>query len=74
MSLYEGIHRSTDPGAKASFEYLLVYSTCFALYLFPVALRHVGGMKRGGATPPRSIVGETSARAANCAATSLMGL
>jgi hypothetical protein len=74
MSLYEGIHRNTDPGAKASFEYLLVYSICFALYLIPVALRHIRGKRRGALTQPASIVGETSTRAANCAATSLMGI
>ncbi len=74
MSLYEGIHRNTDPGAKAGFEYLLVYSICFALYLIPVALRHIGGKRQGTRVPRRSIVGETSTRAANCAATSLMGI
>ena len=71
MSLYEGTHHNAASGSRAGFEYLLVYAVCFTAYIIPVALRRVTGR----ATQHRhSILGETSARAANCAASSFVGL
>ncbi len=74
MSLSESIHRNTGVSAKAGFEYLLVYSVCFALYLVPVAIRHLNGRSLRAPGRRNSIISDTSVRAANGAATSLMGI
>ena len=74
MSLHEGIDRNAVPGSKSGFDYLLVYSVCFMSYLIPVALRRVGARMSGETLHRHSVLGETSARAANCAASSFMGL
>jgi hypothetical protein len=74
MSLYEGIHRSAGTDAKARYEYLLIYSACFALFLVPIAIRRVKSRARGRADHSSSVIGETSALAANCAASSFAGL
>jgi hypothetical protein len=74
MSLYEGNHRNAASGSKASFEYLLVYSACFISYLAPVAIRRIGARLVRGTQPRNSVFGETSALAANYAASSFVGL
>jgi hypothetical protein len=70
MSLYEGTTRSAASGSKAGFEYLLVYSACFIAYLIPVAMRRLNGRTKHR----NSVFGETGALAANCAASSFVGL
>ncbi|MBR0934186.1 hypothetical protein [Bradyrhizobium jicamae] len=74
MSLYESIHRNAAPGTKASFEYLLVYLACFALYFLPVVTRRLNRRARKSAGCSTSIMSETGALAANCAASSFSGL
>ncbi len=74
MSLYEGIHRNTTQGTKSGFDYSLVYFACFALYLVPVAIRHLNPRARSRAGGSTSIMSETRALAVNCAASSLSGL
>lgn len=70
--LYGGIHRDALPRPKANFEYLLIYSTCFALYLVPVALRRL--VRTGSGERRNSVFGEVSEVAANCAAMQFGGL
>ena len=74
MSLYEGTHRNAASGSKAGFEYFLVYSACFILYLIPVAIRRLSARMDGRAQYRNSVFGETSALAANCASSSFAGL
>jgi len=74
MSLNEGMHFNAASGSKAGFEYLLVYSACFIDYLIPIAIRCLNA-RIGGRTQHRSsVLGETSALAANCASSSFAGL
>ena len=72
MSLHDVIGRDALPRPKANFEYLLIYSTCFALYLVPVAFRHLVGTRKGERR--NSVLGEVSEVAANCAAMQFGGL
>ncbi|MFT4119090.1 hypothetical protein [Bradyrhizobium sp.] len=74
MSLYEGTHRHAVSGSKAGFDYLLVYAACFAAYLVPVTLRRINARAGSEAQHRHSILGETSALAANCASSSFVGL
>lgn len=72
MSLHDVIGRDALPRPKANFEYLLIYSTCFALYLVPVACRHLAGT--GSGERRKSVLSEVSEVAANCAAMQFGGL
>ncbi|QAU44364.1 hypothetical protein [Bradyrhizobium guangzhouense] len=74
MSLYEGTHQNAASGSKAGLEYLLVYGACFAAYLLPVAMRRLNGSSDRAKRHRHSILGETSALAANCASSSFVGL
>lgn len=74
MSLYEGVHRNFATGARPGFDYRAVYAACFAAYLIPVAVRHGAALIAGRGHPHRSVLAETSALAANCAASSFVGL
>ncbi len=74
MSLYEGTHRHAASGSKAGVEYLVVYAVCFAAYLVPVTIRRINARASGGTQHHHSILGETSALAANCASSSFVGL
>lgn len=74
MSLYEGTHHSAASGSKAGLEYLLVYGACFAAYLVPVAIRRMNAHRDTAKQHRHSILGETSALAANCASSSFVGL
>ncbi len=70
MSSYEGMTRNSASGPKAGLEYFLVYSACFIAYLIPLAMRRLNGRTKHRS----SVLGETSALAANCAASSFGGL
>lgn len=74
MSLYEGTHRHAASGSKPGFDYLLVYAACFAAYLVPVTIRRINARMGRGTQHHHSILGETSALAANCASSSFVGL
>jgi hypothetical protein len=74
MSLYEGTNRNAASGSKSGLEYFVVYSACFIAFLIPVAVRRLN-VRTGVETKHRnSVLGETSALAANCAASSFVGL
>jgi hypothetical protein len=72
MSLYERVDRERS---GETLEYRLLFTVCFALLLIPAALRRLVLWVSGGQSgPARSILRETRAIAANCAASSFMGM
>lgn len=73
MSLYERMDRYATPRSKDNLEYLAVYTVCFCVLLLPVALRRLKPRSLRKTTD-LSILGETSAMAANCATSSFMGM
>ncbi len=70
MSLYERIDRDASSRPGESFEFHLVYGVCFVAMLLRAAIRRLGSKTDSG----RSIFGEAKTMAANCAATSFMGM
>jgi hypothetical protein len=75
MSLYERVDRELLSRSGETLEYRLLFAVCFALLLIPAALRRLGLWITGGQSgPPRSILRETRTIAANCAASSFMGM
>ncbi|GAB1717026.1 MAG: hypothetical protein NTAFB05_20680 [Nitrobacter sp.] len=70
--LYDVISRDALPRPKARFEYFLIYSICFVLYLAPVALRHL--VRTANGERRNTVFGEVSELAANCAAMPFGGL
>jgi len=75
MSLYERIDRDVSAKPRETFEYLLVYAVCFVAMLFPSAIRRLVSWTEGKtARSERSIFGEARTMAANCAASSFMGM
>ena len=70
MSLYERIDRDATSRPKETFEFLLVYAVCFIVMLIPAAVRRLSSR----AETARSILDETRTMAANCAASSFMGM
>ena len=73
MSLYERVDRYTTPKSRDNLEYAAVYAACFSVLLLPVVLRRLNPWSRRKASG-LSIIGETSAMAANCATSSFMGM
>jgi hypothetical protein len=75
MSLYEQIDREPTSTSIRTLEYCLIYALCFTLLLISAVIRRLGllasGAKNGSG---RSILGEARTSAANCAASSFMGL
>ena len=67
-------YRRVAPGRKDRFEYLQIYSICFALCLLPVAIRRLVRPPSGKAGEYNSIFKETRRLAANYAAMSFAGL
>lgn len=74
MAPYESTHHKPASGSKAGFEYLLVYSACFAAFLVPVTLKRISARSGNEAQHRNSVLGETSEMAANCASSSFVGL
>jgi hypothetical protein len=74
MAPYESTPRNADSGSKAGFEYLLVYTACFAAYLVPVTLKRISARSGSEAQHRNSVLSETSEMAANCASSSFVGL
>ena len=74
MSFYAISHRRAAPDWKDRFEYLAIYSICFALSLVPVTIRRLFRLGTEKPGQDSSIFGETRRLAANCAATSFAGL
>jgi hypothetical protein len=75
MSIYERVDRELSSRSGETLEYRLLFAVCFAVLLIPAALRRLGFSITGGkAGSARSILRETRANAANCAAASFMGM
>jgi hypothetical protein len=75
MSLYERVDRDASSKPREAFEFLLVYVVCFVAMLLPAAIRRFSCWIDGDKTESeRSIFGETKTMAANCAASSFMGM
>jgi hypothetical protein len=75
MSLYERVDRDVSPKPREKFEFLLVYVVCFVAMLLPMAIRRLGRRTEGdGEGSGRSVFGEARTMAANCAASSFMGM
>jgi hypothetical protein len=70
MSLYERIDRDVTSRTGETFEFHLVYVVCFMAMLLTAAIRRIGNKTDSG----RSLFGEAKTVAANCAATSFMGM
>lgn len=70
MSLYGHVDRDAASKPRERFEFLLVYSICWVVLLIPTAMRRL--LITGGGV--RSIIDETRSMAANCAASSFMGM
>ena len=75
MSLYERIDRDSPSRPRETFEFLLIYAICFTAMLLPAAIRRLGRWIDGDKTGSgRSIFGDARTMAANCAASSFMGM
>ena len=75
MSLYDRIDHDVSSKAGEKVEFFFLYALCFAAMLIPAAIRRFGHRIPGEDTGSgRSLFRDARTMAANCAATSFMGM